>query len=171
MLRAFVDRVVLKTPPRYQLIVKQFLKFGITGAIGAIVDFSSYNIMTRGFGWDTIYYILGYEIIAANLVSVFLAITSNFLLNKYWTFRNRDAAVVKQWTGYFVLNFFTFILNQILTSFFAFRVPVVELAFGNQKDNAAKALAIGLILFINFLGSKFIIFRKKPAPAQAFEQR
>jgi putative flippase GtrA len=106
--------------------------------------------------------VFGYEVIAANLVSVFLAILTNFLINKYWTFRNKEKAFMKQWSGYFVLNAFTFVLNQILTSFFAFRVPIIEALFGNQRDNVAKALAIGCILFLNFFGSKFLIFRKKP---------
>ena len=141
--------------------IKQFLKFAVVGTIGAAVDFGIYNLLTRGFGWDKIYLILGYEIIAANLVSVFFAILCNFLLNKYWTFRDKSAAVVRQGAGYFMLNGITFVLNQILTSFFVFRVPLTTALFGSQKDNAAKALAIGIILFINFFGSKFFVFRRK----------
>lgn len=161
MLKTLAESTVTRFPPRYQNTARQFIKFFITGLVGATVDFGTYNIMTRGLGWDTIYFVYGYEIIAANLVSVLLAISSNFVLNKYWTFRNTDRAVVKQWTGYFALNTTTFILNQILTSFFAFRVPIIDIVFGTQKDNFAKALAIGCILMINFLGSKFLIFRKK----------
>ena len=129
--------------------------------VGSTVDFGSYNILTRGLGWDTTFEVLGFEIIAANLVSVFLAITGNFVLNKYWTFRDTDTDVVKQWSSYFALNTATFVLNQIITSFFAFQVPLVALVFGGMKDNAAKAMAIGMILFVNFFGSKFFIFRKK----------
>lgn len=160
---ALIERHV---PERYVNTAKQFVKFGVVGVIGATVDFGSYNIMTRGFNWDTIYRVFGYQIIAANLVSVFLAICSNFILNKYWTFRNPSKAVVQQGAGYFTLNFITFVLNQILTSFFAFRVPVVEAIFSSQKDNAAKAISVGFILFINFFGSKLLIFRRK-APVQS----
>lgn len=156
---AFVERHV---PERYVGSAKQFLKFGVVGTIGATVDFGSYNIMTRGFGWTETYHVFGFEIIAANLVSVLVAILCNFLLNKYWTFRNPSKSVLQQGAGYFTLNFITFVLNQLLTSFFAFRVPIVAAMFGNQKDNAAKAIAVGFILFINFFGSKFLIFRKKP---------
>lgn len=163
MLKDFAERLVALAPPRYQRTVRQFVKFGVSGTIGAIIDFSSYNILTRGLGWNTILEPFGYKIIAANLVSVFLAISANFLLNKYWTFQSQDSSVLKQWTGYFTLNIITFILNQLLTSFFAFHVPSVAAVFGSQKDNAAKALAIGFILGINFLGSKFIVFRRKPA--------
>lgn len=157
-------------PERFQNTARQFLKFGVTGTIGAVVDFGSYNIMTRGFDWTDVYLIYGYEIIAANLISVLLAISTMFLINKYWTFRNTDKAVVKQGVGYFGLNIITFVLNQILTSFFTFRVPIIALVFGGMKDNAAKALAIGIILFLNFFGSKFLVFRKKPAAIGAPQQ-
>lgn len=160
MTRSFAMRLVAKFPPHLQDTAKQFIKFGVVGVIGAVVDFGTYNIMTRLLGWTDIYHVFGYEIIAANLVSVFLAIVSNFLLNKYWTFRDTDEKVVQQWSKYFALNFTTFIFNQILTSFFAFRVPLVAIIFGSQKDNIAKALAIGIILFVNFAGSKFLIFRR-----------
>lgn len=163
-----IDKVLMLVPQRYKNIVRQFLKFGITGAIGAIVDFSSYNLLTRGFDWNTVINIAGMNFIAANLVSVFLAIISNFLLNKYWTFRNTDKAVLRQWSSYFTLNAATFSLNQVLTSFFTFQVPLLRAVFGSQTDNAAKALAIGLILFVNFIGSKFIIFRKKAATTAAY---
>lgn len=141
--------------------IRQFTKFLVVGTIGASVDFGIYNLLTRGLGWNKVYLLGGYEIIAANLVSVFLAIMSNFLLNKYWTFRDTSVAMVRQGSGYFVLNGITFILNQLLTSFFIFRVPFMSIVFGSQKDNAAKALAIGFILFINFFGSKFLVFRRK----------
>jgi len=162
-----IEKLISLAPLRYQRAIRQFLKFSVTGAIGATVDFGSFNILTRVIGWDDIYLVFGFEVIAANLISVFLAIVSNFYLNKYWTFRNTSEAVVKQGAGYFALNFVTFILNQILTSFFAFRVPAIAQIFGNQKDNIAKALAIGIILFVNFFGSKFIIFRKNDNEAPA----
>ena len=167
-MRKLGEKIVVVVPLRYQNSAWQFLKFGVTGVIGAVVDFGTYFILTRLVGWDTIFYPLGYEIIAANLVSVTLAISSNFILNKYWTFRNTDRDVVKQWSGYFAMNAVTFVLNQILTSFFAFRVPIIASIFGSRKDYVAKALAIGLILFVNFLGSKLLIFKRK-APVNPYQ--
>lgn len=160
MLREKIDEMVGKLPARYQNIGKQFVKFGITGVIGATVDFSTYNILTRGFGFVASYIVLGQQIIVANNISVFLAIVSNFVFNKYWTFRDTSNQVAKQWAGYFTLNFFTWVLNQLLVSLFTFQVPAIQAMFGNQKDNAAKVLAIGIILFMNFAGSKFLIFKK-----------
>lgn len=160
MLREKIDEMVGKLPARYQNSGKQFIKFGVTGVVGAVVDFSTYNLLTRGIGFVASYMVLGQTIIVANNISVFLAIISNFLFNKYWTFRDTSKEVAKQWVGYFTLNFFTWVLNQLLVSMFTFQVPIVQQLFGDQKDNAAKVLAIGIILFLNFAGSKFLIFKK-----------
>jgi len=148
-------------PVKYQRVARQFVKFGITGVMGAIVDFSTYNLLTRGFGFVASYVVLGQQIIVANNISVFLAIVSNFMFNKYWTFRDTSKQVGKQWAGYFGLNFVTWMLNQLLVSIFAFQVPLMQIMFGAQKDNAAKVLAIGIILFLNFAGSKFLVFNKQ----------
>lgn len=163
MVSTLALRAVQKLPARYQATAKQFLKFAVTGTIGAAVDFSTYALLTRGFGWTTFYTIFGYEISSANNISVFLAIASNFIFNKYWTFDKSGGNTAAQGAGYFVLNVITWALNQLLMSFFTFQVPLFATLFGNQKDFAAKVVAIGIILFINFLGSKFLVFRKKQA--------
>lgn len=161
MLRQIIDSVVGIFPAKYQRITKQFIKFGITGVIGAFVDFGTYIFLTRGLGFLAAYTVFGQHIIVANNISVFFAIISNFLFNKYWTFRDNSKQVARQWVGYFSLNFVTWILNQFLVSYFAFQVVSIEATFGAQKDIVAKVLAIGIILFINFAGSKFLVFKKQ----------
>jgi len=150
-------------PERYRPFARQFIKFGLTGTVGAVVDFGIYNILVRGFGFTAGYHVLGQPVLLANNISVLLAIISNFMLNKYWTFRDRSTNVAGQGARYFILNLFTWTLNQILFSYFTFRVPLIQAVFGTQKDNAAKVLAIGVILIFNFFGSKFLVFR---TPAQ-----
>ncbi len=166
MLKNIGEKIVASVPLRWQNTARQFLKFGVTGTIGAIVDFGTYNLLVRGMGFTAMYVVSGQQIIVANNVSVLLAIVSNFILNKYWTFRDKSEKVMRQWTAYFVLNFITWVLNQLLVSYFAFRVVFIENAAGDQKDNVAKVLAIGIILFLNFLGSKFLIFKRQPVPAK-----
>jgi putative flippase GtrA len=159
MLQSIADGLLVLVPLRYRAAARQFIKFGITGTIGAIVDFGTYNVLTRGFGLVAFYTVFGQPIIIANNISVLLAIVSNFVLNKYWTFRDQSKRVVQQGASYFAFNAFTWVLNQILVSLLVFQVPLMETLFVSQKDNAAKVLAIGVILFINFFGSKFLIFR------------
>lgn len=153
---------------RQPKVVRQFAKFFVTGIIGSTVDFGTFYLLTRVLGWRTLYSVFGYQIIAANMVSVLLAILSNFIMNKFWTFRDRRTeVVVGQGVSYFALNGFTWVLNQLLTSYFAFRVVLFMTLFGDQRDFAAKAAAIGIILFVNFFGSKFLVFRTPSTPPQS----
>jgi len=160
-LKTTLDELVGRLPVRYQNIARQFLKFGVTGVVGAIVDFSIYGFLTRVIGWTAFYTVFGFQIVAANNVSVFCAIMSNFFINKYWTFKNREGNVAKQWLGYFSFNAVTWVMNQILVSYFVFHVALFDQLFGHNSDLAAKVAAIGIILFINFFGSKFLVFKTK----------
>lgn len=161
MFSTLVDRLVFLLPERRQKTARQFLKFAITGTIGAVVDFSTFAILTRTFNWHTTYTVWETEIIAANNVSVFLAVCSNFIINRYWTFGDITGNAAKQGAGYFLLNTLTWALNQILVSFFIFHTPIFSQIFGDNRDFVAKGAAIVIILFINFFGSKLLIFRGK----------
>lgn len=148
--------------------LREFVKFGITGTIGFVVDFGIYLTLTRLVGWQTVFTVAGYEVIAPNLVSVLAAMVAVFLLNKFWTFRDpRPEVMARQGARFFAIYVTTYVLNQILTSFFAFRVPVLQTIFGKGVDLVAKVLAIGIILFLNFGGQKFLVFAKRPKSAHA----
>lgn len=158
MLSYILDRILRFIPPQHQKTAKQFIKFGITGTIGAVVDFGTFALLTRVFDWDTTYILFHTEIIAANNVSVFLAVCSNFLINRAWTFHDTEGSAARQGMGYFALNAFTWALNQVIVSLF-FAWPLFITLFGENRDLAAKVCAIIFILFINFFGSKLFIFR------------
>lgn len=164
--------------------LREFVKFGVVGTIGFIIDFSTYGILTRLARWDTVYCLslsgsmetihLGnirectvphVAVVAANMVSVLLAVSSNFFLNKFWTFRHAEGEMVLQGAAYFALSLVAWTLNQILTGFFASQLTVLHLFFGGGADMAAKVLAIGVILFLNFGVSKFLIFRRAASSA------
>lgn len=176
-LGAFQDAVHRRVPPG----MREFVKFGIVGTVGFIVDFTTYTILTRLLDWDTVYCLgfgggsetlgLGdiqactnprYPIVAANMVSVLAAVVSNFFLNKFWTFRDsRKGVMAAQGVAYVIMNFITWALNQILTGIFASRLAILHIVFGPAADLAAKVLAVLFILFFNFAGSKFVIFRRR----------
>ncbi len=179
-LGALHDAVRRVLPPSLQ----EFVKFGIVGTIGFVIDFSIYGILSRALGWDTVY-CLGldgsrgaiplsdielcqaprFPIVAANMVSVLAAVVSNFLLNKFWTFRDtRTGVMAKQGGAYLAMSVVAWATNQVLTGLFASRLALLHVLFGGAVDIAAKILAIGVVLFLNFGGSKFLIFRR-PSPA------
>ncbi len=55
----------------------RFLKFGVVGAIGAVVDFGTFNLLTS---------LLGLWSVVASVVSFSAAVTSNFIWNRLWVY-------------------------------------------------------------------------------------
>ncbi len=162
MLSKLVDLLISFVPVRHKKTAKQFIKFGITGTIGAVVDFSTFALLTRVLGWNATYILAGTEIIAANNISVFLAICSNFIINRTWTFHDTEGSAARQGIGYFILNAFTWALNQIAVALLV-KWSLLITIFGDNRDLAAKAIAIVIILFVNFFGSKLFIFKHAKA--------
>lgn len=149
--------------------LRQFVKFAVSGTLGFTVDMGTYLVLTRLVGWTTVLTVFGYQLIAPNLVSVLAAMVGVFLLSKYWTFRDpRPEELARQGARFFTLYATSYVLNQIITSFFAFHVLFLQSLFGSRVDVAAKVLAIGIILFVNFFGSKFLVFRRgSPHPLKS----
>lgn len=83
--------------------LKQFIKFCLVGVINTAVDFAVYLFLTRIFG---LYFL------AANFISVFVAMSCSFVFNKYWTFKNFDSRIQKQYLQFALVNLVYFLLNN-----------------------------------------------------------
>ncbi len=66
----------------------RFVKFGIVGGSGVVVNLGIYFILTRGLGWQET--LLGKYLSYA--MSVEVSILTNFILNDCWTFADRRGA-------------------------------------------------------------------------------
>lgn len=179
----------LVTRARLRRNATQFVRFACVGCVGAAVDFGLLFILTELVGFRTVWQVPGLShvasdgkggLIVANLVSVLLAMVAVFLLNKYWTFRDpRADMLARQGVGFFCLYCVTYVLNQLLTSLFLFYVlpallgaRVVAPAGGANPEDfsfaalcAAKILAVGVCLFVNFIGLKLLVFRTASMPS------
>jgi putative flippase GtrA len=55
----------------------RFLRFAVVGVIGAVIDFGAFNILTIAFHLTAL---------VAQTISFTLAVLSNFIWNRYWTY-------------------------------------------------------------------------------------
>ena len=129
---------------------KRFVKFAIVGTVGMGVDFIVFNLF---------YVIIGLEPVAAQVVSFLAAVTSNFILNRSWTFHDsRTKSMRHQLAQYLLVNVVGLIIR---TPIFAFLGGVLhgildaqQLPFGVDAvwlaHNLALAAAIGVILMWNY---------------------
>jgi putative flippase GtrA len=118
----------------------RFIKFSLVGALGAIIDFTLLNVMRGIFGWP---------LILANTFSVSVAIASNFIWNRLWTYpESRTRKKRTQLPQFAVVNLVGLLINNLIV------VGVDSLLVSYVGEpwsyNIAKALAIGVVLFWNF---------------------
>lgn len=118
----------------------RFAKFALVGALGAIIDFGLLNLMRGYFGWDLIW---------ANTLSVSVAILSNFIWNRYWTYpESRSRKKRTQLPQFVLVNLIGLLINNLIVV----GIDAVLVAHVGEpwSYNIAKAFAIGVVLFWNF---------------------
>jgi dolichol-phosphate mannosyltransferase len=74
---------------RLRALLGRFIKFGIVGGSGVVVNLGIYVALTRGLGWESN---LG-AMYLAYAFSVEVSIITNFLFNDIWTFADRRESV------------------------------------------------------------------------------
>ncbi|MBS1249678.1 MAG: hypothetical protein MAG431_01259 [Chloroflexi bacterium] len=135
----------------------RFLRFSVVGAIGAAVDFGTFHLLVS---------LLGMEAVFAQAFSFTVAVTSNFLWNRYWTYPDsRSKPVASQVFTFFVVNV---IGLMIRTPLFAW----LETPFRNLAERSslfpfwiitadivgysfALGVAVVVVMFWNFFVNRY----------------
>jgi putative flippase GtrA len=137
--------------------LERFVKFGIVGIIGMVVDFSVLNVMKLvfegiGLGEGARLPLEPREIqlVAANTLSFSAAVLSNFTWNRLWTFpESRERPLGTQLVQYTVVNVAGWAINTVLLVVMD-QAVFQHLVSPRLSYNLAKAFAIGVVLFWNF---------------------
>jgi putative flippase GtrA len=88
--------MVMSLYRRWRMLVHELTKFGIVGAFNTALDFGVANFLHVGL--HTNQYL-------AKTVSVTIAATSSYFMNRYWTFRHRArTGIGREYALFFVLN-------------------------------------------------------------------
>jgi putative flippase GtrA len=131
------------TPTRLTLLA-EFLRFGMVGTAGVVVDTLVIYALRRSIGPA-----------AAGIVSYLVAATCSWALNRSWTFRGRGSgAWHTQWMRFLMANLPGAVLNRgtylilIASSPLCLAYPVVPVAAGAIAG-----------MFVNFGLSRRLVFR------------
>jgi putative flippase GtrA len=136
------------TPPRSFDMVAQFLRFGVVGTVGFVVDtVVLYTMMAFGAGPYV-----------GRIPAYLTAATTTWALNRRWTFRVAGGGTGRQWATFVLLNLGGFVLNYGTFAALVRYVPAV--AEDPVIGVAAGALA-GMV--VNFLLSRRYVFRQAVA--------
>lgn len=136
---------------------KRFFKFAIVGAMGSVTDISVLNLLVQ---------LVGLNKIAANMISVSVAIVQNFLFNRYWTFpESRKRSLSTQLVQFALVNLAGLGINTLIFGFVDhLLIGFWQTQFGDSLGftisyNFAKLFAIGVVLFWNFAANRLWTYR------------
>lgn len=136
--------------------LERFLKFAVVGTIGAVIDLGTFNLLTI---------LAGLPALVAQACSFSLAVVSNFLWNRFWTYPDsRDKPVTRQLVQFITVSVIGLIIRtlifdrleealiwvsgQVLPKDFFLSATVVG-------HNLSLASVIIIILFWNFFVNRF----------------
>ncbi len=122
-------------------IISRIIRFGIVGCTGIIIDFS-----VTWLGKEK----LRINKFAANAAGFAAAVINNYLLNRIWTFKNNDPAVIKQFVSFMLIAIIGLLLNTAI------------LYLLNEKKKypfyRSKLAAIAFVFCWNFVANSMLTF-------------
>jgi dolichol-phosphate mannosyltransferase len=119
----------------------QLLKFGLVGGSGYLINLAVFSLLSDNLN-------LHHSLAAIGAFAV--AVTSNFLWNRHWTF-----AATESTAGFQAVRFFAVSIASL-----AINLVVLEglLAAQISGELAAQAIAVAVAMPFNFLGNKLWTF-------------
>ena len=123
--------------------VRQLVKFGLVGATGFVINVSVFAFSLRVLD---VHYRLAY------VFAFCLAVTSNFVWNRVWTFRHEkdDSHVALQASRFFAVSLLAAVGGLVLLEAFV---------RSGMPKIPGEMLAVLLVVPISFLGNKHWSFR------------
>jgi putative flippase GtrA len=119
----------------------QLLRFGIVGGSGYLINLAVFALLAGN---------LGVHHTLAAVGAFCVAVTSNFLWNRYWTFGPGEASASFQAARFFAVSLASLGLNLVVLE--------ALVAGGGIGDLTAQAIAVAVAMPFNFLGNKLWTF-------------
>lgn len=128
--------------------IKQFIKFGLVGVMNTMIDYTIYAAL---------FYVVHVHYLLANIISFSVAVSNSYILNRRWTFRSDHPAWRTEAAKFIVVNIIGLGLSEILLFLQVDHLHISKLL--------AKLFAIVVVLFWNYVGTRFWAFRhRRPVP-------
>ena len=86
-------------------ILMRFIRFGIVGASGMVVDFGVTWLCKEKLRWNKY---------VSNSLGFILAATNNYLWNRVWTFQSQSEAVAREYISFVVIALIGLGLNNLI---------------------------------------------------------
>jgi putative flippase GtrA len=121
---------------------EQLAKFCVVGAVGYGINLAVYTAVLHA----------GVHYLVAATCSFLVAVTSNYTLNRHWTFREHRAGVGAQGVRFFIVSLASLGANLLVLHL------LITVGAGKL---VGQAIAIVLVTPLNFVGNKLWSFRRR----------
>lgn len=142
-------------------VILQLIKFGMVGFANTAVDFGILNLLMATTGITS-----GKNIFLLNSISFVIAVIHSYFWNKFWTFGVKKTEATKEFLQFLIVSMVGLLINgaivYMITTWIKPMFGMTEVSWAN----AGKIAATVISLVWNFIGYKFIVFKKKDEPAQ-----
>ena len=135
-------------------LINKFFRFGVVGASGAVIDFGL-TALCKG--------IFGIPELLANAIGFTVAATSNYYLNRVWTWKSTSKEVGVEYAKFFIVSLIGLGINSLIV-FLLKDICIVPRFVDTTLDWnfwVAKIIATAVVMVWNFLVNNFFTFRQK----------
>ncbi len=122
-------------------LLMKFLKFGLVGFSGLFVDFGLTYLFKEKF------HIQKY---VANAIGFMSAATSNYILNRIWTFQSENPNVAFEYTEFILISLIGLAINTLILWMLVSK--------WNMNFYLSKVFAIAVVTIWNFFANLMITF-------------
>lgn len=122
-------------------LIYKFIRFCVVGATGMLVDFGLTILCKEVFKIQKF---------IANSIGFVVAATSNYILNRIWTFQSSNTAVAMEYGKFFIVSIVGLGINTLILYF--------TLKKFKWNFYFAKTIAIGITTIWNFLANLIFTF-------------
>lgn len=122
-------------------LVSKFIKFGIVGFTGLFIDFGI-TYLTKEKLHITKY--------VANAIGFISAATSNYFLNRVWTFESHNPEVMLEYSQFIAISLIGLVINTFILWFLVSKFKM--------NFYLAKVFAIAVVTVWNFFANLYITF-------------
>jgi dolichol-phosphate mannosyltransferase len=140
-----------KLRPDKRLLRSRFIRFGIVGGTGVVVNIGFYALFHDLFR---------VKLMVASAMAFELSVISNFILNEYWTFKDRKSGKSVALLARGVL----FNLSVLLGGALQLGTLGTLTHYLHMWDKAALLIGICLGALTNYFVCNHLIFRNKATP-------
>lgn len=126
---------------------KEYILYVLFGGITAVVNYGVYALCVRVFSLDVVF---------SNIIAWVFAVMVAFVTNKIWVFESKSwerKIVLKELLEFVAGRLFTMVIETLLLWIFVDKLQV--------NDLIMKIITNVIVVILNYIFSKFIIFKKK----------